>query len=192
MNRGSLYFPKTLSIFCMILSAHWTEAAIIASVRGLPCGPPNKSSAVFKCRATRMPATIANTRLRPSSIRTFYDFRLLFVYSGPDRNLSTSVRPRIIGHIPHQIFAGSASLYVSPRGGGNHGYEPTCGQGEQCCRASAAHYARAATYRMANRRRSCASLEGEYPHNSAVGTSGQGEGLRAVWHQAARLEIPTL
>src|SRR5438128_1022839 len=43
----------------------------------------NRSSAVFRCRATRIPATIASTRLRPSSIPTFYRFRLLFVYSEP-------------------------------------------------------------------------------------------------------------
>jgi len=32
----------------IIISAHWIEAAINLSVRGLPCGPPNRSSAVCK------------------------------------------------------------------------------------------------------------------------------------------------
>jgi len=60
---------NTLSIFRMILSANWTAVVIIASVRGLPYEPPNKSSAVLKCRATRILTTIASTRLRPSSMR---------------------------------------------------------------------------------------------------------------------------
>src|SRR5207253_6012734 len=64
----------------IILSAHCTAAAISASVYGLLCGPPNRSSAVFKCLATRIPATIANTRFRPSSTHTGYTFRLLFAY----------------------------------------------------------------------------------------------------------------
>src|SRR5439155_27182555 len=40
------YFPYTPSIFSMIRSAHWILAAISRSVCGLPCAPPNKSSAV--------------------------------------------------------------------------------------------------------------------------------------------------
>jgi hypothetical protein len=38
---------------------------------------PNKSSAVFRCRATRISATIASTRSRPSSTRPWYQFRML-------------------------------------------------------------------------------------------------------------------
>src|SRR5580658_10259423 len=43
-------------------------AAISLSVRGLPCGPPNKSSAVCMCRLARIAAMIPMTRLRPSSM----------------------------------------------------------------------------------------------------------------------------
>src|SRR6266480_2562998 len=43
-------------------------AAINLSVRGLPCGPPNKSSAVRMCRLVRIAAITPITRLRPSSI----------------------------------------------------------------------------------------------------------------------------
>jgi hypothetical protein len=43
------HFGCTLSsIFRMIRSAHCTAAAIIASVLGLPPGPPNRSSAVVR------------------------------------------------------------------------------------------------------------------------------------------------
>jgi hypothetical protein len=38
------------------------------SVRGLPCGPPNRSSAVRMCRLARIAAMIPSTRFRPSSI----------------------------------------------------------------------------------------------------------------------------
>jgi len=48
----------------MILSAHSTEAATIASVLGFPFGVPNKSSAVFKCHATRIAAMIPKSRFR--------------------------------------------------------------------------------------------------------------------------------
>ncbi len=58
---------QALSIFRMIRSAHWTADATIASVRGLE-RLSNRSSVVLRCRATRMPAIIPNTRLRPSSI----------------------------------------------------------------------------------------------------------------------------
>lgn len=52
----------------MIRSAHCTADAISDSVRGLgrlSC----KSSVFFRCRATSIPATMANTRFLPSSIR---------------------------------------------------------------------------------------------------------------------------
>jgi hypothetical protein len=55
--------------FLMIRSAHWTAAATSDSVLGLE-RLSNRSSVVFKCRATRIPATISSTRLRPSSITT--------------------------------------------------------------------------------------------------------------------------
>src|ERR1017187_1619724 len=42
-------------------------AVINLSVRGLPCGPPNRSSAVCICRLARIAAMIPMTRLRPSS-----------------------------------------------------------------------------------------------------------------------------
>ena len=41
---------------------------ILAQLRGLPCGPPNKSSAVCMWRLARIAAMIPITRLRPSSI----------------------------------------------------------------------------------------------------------------------------
>jgi hypothetical protein len=47
---------NTLSIFSMIFSAHWTEAAINLSLRGLPWGPPNRSSAACMCRLARIAA----------------------------------------------------------------------------------------------------------------------------------------
>src|SRR3984957_1354879 len=57
-----------VSILFMIFSAHWTEAAINLSERGLPCGPPNRSSAVCMCRLAKIAAIIPITRLRLSSI----------------------------------------------------------------------------------------------------------------------------
>jgi len=63
---------NTLSIFSMILSAHWMLAVISLSARGLPCGPPNRSSAVRMCRLARIEAMTPMTRLRPSSIRASY------------------------------------------------------------------------------------------------------------------------
>jgi len=55
------------SILRMIRSAHWTALAISDSVLGL--GRDSwRSSGFFRCFATRMPATMAKTRLRPSSI----------------------------------------------------------------------------------------------------------------------------
>ena len=53
-------------------------AAINLSVRGLPCGVPNRSSAVCMCRLARMAAITPITRLRPSSIGASYTFRLVF------------------------------------------------------------------------------------------------------------------
>ena len=76
--HAPVHFANTLSIFRMILLAHCTAAATIDSVLGLGL-ESNRSSAVFRCRATSIPATMASTRLRPSSIPTFYRFRLLFV-----------------------------------------------------------------------------------------------------------------
>jgi hypothetical protein len=59
--------PNTPSIRVMIRSAHCTADAIRHSVRGLGRLSP-RSSGVLRCRATRIPATMASTRLRPSSI----------------------------------------------------------------------------------------------------------------------------
>ena len=59
---------KTLSIFRMIASAHWTLAEINLSERGLPIGPPNKSSAVCMCRLARIAVIIPSTLFRPSSM----------------------------------------------------------------------------------------------------------------------------
>jgi hypothetical protein len=59
----------TLSIFRMIASAHWIDAAISLSVRGLPIGPPNRSSAVCMCRLARIAAIIPSTLFRPSSMQ---------------------------------------------------------------------------------------------------------------------------
>jgi hypothetical protein len=56
------------SSFAMIRSAHWTAAVIILSERGEPFGVPKRSSGVLKCGAARIPAMIATTRLRPSSV----------------------------------------------------------------------------------------------------------------------------
>jgi hypothetical protein len=64
------YFGNTPSIFRMIRSAHWTAAATSDSVLRLE-RLSNRSSVVFGCRATRIPATIASTRLRPSSMRAW-------------------------------------------------------------------------------------------------------------------------
>ena len=51
----------------MVRSAHWTADETRFSVRGLG-RLLSRSSGVFRCRATRIPATMANTLLRPSSI----------------------------------------------------------------------------------------------------------------------------
>jgi hypothetical protein len=67
--------PESLKLIFQLGSfspAHWTAAATSDSVLGLE-RLSNKSSVVFRCRATRIPATIASTRLRPSSI-TKIDF----------------------------------------------------------------------------------------------------------------------
>src|SRR5271166_2186031 len=63
----------------MILSAHCTAAATRDSVLGLGL-ESKRSSVVFKWRATRIPATIASTRLRPSSMNAAYHIRFLFAY----------------------------------------------------------------------------------------------------------------
>src|ERR1017187_3449958 len=55
-------------------------AAISLSVRELPCGPPNKSSAVCMCRLVKIAAMIPITRLRPSSIAASYQIRLFFAH----------------------------------------------------------------------------------------------------------------
>ena len=70
-----------LSIFLIISLAHCTDAAINWSVRGLPCGPPKRSSAVRMCRLARIAAIMPITRLRPSSTRPFYNVRLFFATS---------------------------------------------------------------------------------------------------------------
>jgi hypothetical protein len=59
--------PKAPSILVMIRSAHCTADAMRLSVLGLGRLSP-RSSGVLRCRATRIPATMASTRLRPSSI----------------------------------------------------------------------------------------------------------------------------
>jgi len=56
------------SILAIIRSAHWMLAAMTRSVRGLPCGVPNRSSAVRICIAVRIAAMIPITRFRPSSM----------------------------------------------------------------------------------------------------------------------------
>ena len=61
-----VYFGNAASILRMIRSAHCTALAINDSVLGLGF-ESIRSSMVFRCRATRIPATIASTRLRPSS-----------------------------------------------------------------------------------------------------------------------------
>jgi len=71
----------TLSIFLIISLAHCTDAAINWSVRGLPCGPPKRSSAVCMCRLARIAAIMPITRLRPSSTWPCYTFRLIFATS---------------------------------------------------------------------------------------------------------------
>jgi len=72
LRRGdgelNLHPENTLSIFRMIRSAHWMLASMSLSVRGLPCGVPNRSSAVCMCRLARIAAMIPITRFRPSSI----------------------------------------------------------------------------------------------------------------------------
>src|ERR1039458_6588196 len=61
------YLVKSPSIFFIIRSAHWMLASMSSSVRGLPCGVPNRSSAVCICRLARIAAIIPITRFRPSS-----------------------------------------------------------------------------------------------------------------------------
>ncbi len=62
------YLVKSPSIFFIIRSAHWMLASMSLSVRGLPCGVPNRSSAVCMCRLARIAAMIPITRFRPSSM----------------------------------------------------------------------------------------------------------------------------
>ena len=76
-----VYLLNTLSIFRIILSAHCTAAATSDSERGVAF-ESNSSSAVLMCRATRIPATMARTRLRPSSISPSYCFRFSFASDG--------------------------------------------------------------------------------------------------------------
>lgn len=57
----------------MILSAHWTAAATIDLVRGLS-RVSNRSSLVFRCRATRIPAMMPMTLFLPSSMPSCYIF----------------------------------------------------------------------------------------------------------------------
>ncbi|HEV3205881.1 MAG TPA: hypothetical protein VGZ28_02925 [Terriglobales bacterium] len=52
-------FPTITSTFFMIRVAQCTAAAIILSVRGLPCGSPNNSSAWSRWRAMRIPAMMS-------------------------------------------------------------------------------------------------------------------------------------
>ena len=66
-----------LSIFLMIRSVQLTALATSDSVLGVERHSCN-SSALFKWRATRIPATIASTRLRPSSTAGCYYIRLSF------------------------------------------------------------------------------------------------------------------
>ena len=78
----------------------------MASVRGLPCEPPNKSSAVFRCRATRTPATIASVRFLPSSIKSG-------IWKPAE---STSRRPCVMNqngqHRPHAISSSGCKVEV--------------------------------------------------------------------------------
>jgi hypothetical protein len=114
MNRGSVHFPNTLSILRMIRSAHWTAAATKYSVLGLGF-ESRRSSAVFKCRVTRIPATMASTRLRPSSIR---DIVLCSPFVRLHSALPKGHTPAI-GTFPIKSFLVSASLWVSVKGGGS-------------------------------------------------------------------------
>jgi hypothetical protein len=59
-------YLNTLQSF--VKSAQPSVPAIISSVRGLPCGPPNKSSTTSRCFAMKFPAIIAGRVffLRPS------------------------------------------------------------------------------------------------------------------------------
>jgi hypothetical protein len=70
--------PHTSSTFFIINTAHCTLAAISLSVLGLPCGPPNRSSAVGMCSEVRIAAMMPITRFRPSSTTAVYTFRRLF------------------------------------------------------------------------------------------------------------------
>src|ERR1017187_7979246 len=64
----------------MLLSAHGMAEATKDSVLGLGL-ESKRSSVVFRWRATRIPATIASTRLRPSSMREAYPIRALMAYA---------------------------------------------------------------------------------------------------------------
>src|SRR5216683_1410553 len=72
------YRPRP-SILRMMRSAHWTALAIKDSVLGLgrdSC----RSSGFLRCLATRMPATMAKTRLRPSSMWIRLAYSLFVCY----------------------------------------------------------------------------------------------------------------
>src|SRR5271166_515478 len=64
----------------MILSAHCTAEATRDSVLGLGF-ESKRSSVVFKWRATSIPATIASTRLRPSSTGDRVSYSLFLRHS---------------------------------------------------------------------------------------------------------------
>src|ERR1035438_5411077 len=75
-NSNHRYTP---SILLIIRSAHWTALAINDSVLGLgrdSC----RSSGFFRCRATKIPATMAKTRFRPSSIWIMLAYSLFIRY----------------------------------------------------------------------------------------------------------------
>src|SRR5713226_2692091 len=61
-------------------------ASINPVVRGLPSGPPNRSSAVCMWRLARIEAMIPMTRFRPSSIAAQYHFRSVFAKEYTVRN----------------------------------------------------------------------------------------------------------
>ena len=71
-----------LSIFLIIYRAHWTDAAINWSVRGLPWGPPKSSSAVCMCWLARIAAMIPNHALAAVVHPDSYNLRLAFATSG--------------------------------------------------------------------------------------------------------------
>jgi len=76
-------------------------AAINLSVRGLPCGPPNRSSAVCMCKLARIAAISPMTRRRIALLCPSF-----LVRAGRLWDLLPVVR----NHVHHPAFAGSYSI----------------------------------------------------------------------------------